>query len=58
MAFFLYEKQLAQKFFAAHVRAKRMGVTGDVMARDSQSSAGYWEIVKDALADLVRVMMI
>ena len=58
LPFFLYEKQLAQKFFAAHVRAKRMGVTGDVMARDSQSSAGYWEIVQDALADLVRIMMV
>jgi len=27
------------------------------MARDSQSSAGYWEIVRDALADLVRIMI-
>ena len=27
------------------------------MARDSQASAGYWEIVRDALADLVRIMM-
>ena len=30
---------------------------GDVMARDSQASAGYWEIVQDALADVVRVML-
>ena len=57
LTFFLYEKHLAQKFFNAHVRAKRMGVTGDVMARDSQASAGYWEIVQDALSDLVRIML-
>ena len=34
-----------------------MGVTADVMARDSQASSGYWEIVRDALADLVRIML-
>jgi len=34
-----------------------MNVTGDVMARDSQASAGYWEIVQDSLADLVRIML-
>ena len=34
-----------------------MGITGDVMARDSQVSAGYWEIVQDSLADLVRIML-
>jgi len=28
------------------------------MARDSQASAGYWEIVQDALADLVRIMLV
>ena len=56
LPFFLYERFLAHKFFWAQVRAKRMGVTRDVMARDSQASAGYWEIVQDALADLVRVM--
>ena len=27
------------------------------MARDSQASAGYWEIVQDALADVVRIML-
>ena len=58
LAFFLYEKHLAMKFFNAHVRAKRMGVTGDVMVRDSQSSAGYWEIVQDSLADVVRIMLV
>ena len=57
LAFFLYEKYLAMKFFAAHTRAQRMGITGDVMARDSQTSAGYWEIVQDGLADLVRIML-
>ena len=57
LAFFLYERYLAGRFFFAQVRAKRMGVTGDVMARDSQASAGYWEIVQDSLADLVRIML-
>ena len=58
LAFFLYEKQMAMKYFAAHSRAQRMGVTADVMTRDSQSSTGYWEIVRDALADLVRIMLL
>ena len=58
LAFFLYEKHLAMKYFGAQARAKRMGVTGDVMARDSQASSGYWEIVQDALADLVRIMLV
>ena len=57
LPFFLYEKHLAAKFFAAHNRAKSMGVTADVMTRDSQASSGYWEIVQDALADLVRIML-
>ena len=34
-----------------------MKLIGDVMARDSQASAGYWEIVQDALADVVRIML-
>ena len=46
------------KFFAAHTRAQRMGITGDVMARSSQTSTGYWEIVQDSLADLVRIMLV
>ena len=57
LPFFIYEKQLANKFFTAQCRAQRMNVTGDVMARDSQASCGYWEIVQDALADLVRIML-
>ena len=44
-------------YFSAHTRAQRMGITGDVMARDSQVSAGYWEIVQDSSADLVRIML-
>jgi hypothetical protein len=56
LAFFLYEKHLAHKYFAAHTRSKRMGVAADVMARGSQTSTGYWEIVQDALADFVRIM--
>ena len=56
LPFFLYEKHMAMKYFAAQTRAKTMGLTGDVLARDSQSSIGYWEIVQDSLADLVRIM--
>ena len=58
LAFFLYEKQMAMKYFSAHTRAQRMNVTADVMTRDSQASTGYWEIVRDALADLVRIMLL
>ena len=57
LAFFLYEKHLANKFFAAHVRAQKMGITADVLTRDSQTSSGYWDIVQDSLADLVRIML-
>ena len=57
LSFFLYEKSMAQKFFAAQCRGQRMGVTADVMVRDSQQSSGYWDIVQEALADLVRIMV-
>lgn len=57
LSFFLYEKAMAQKFFAAQTRAQRMGVTADIMVRDSQMSSGYWDIVQEALADLVRIMV-
>ena len=57
LAFFLYEKQLAMKYFAAHSRAQRYGITADILTRDSQGSAGYWEIVQDSLADLVRIQL-
>ena len=57
LAFFLYEKHLAMNFFSAHTRAQRMGITGDVMARDSQASAAYWAIVQDSLADLMRIIL-
>ena len=40
LPFFLYEKFLAMKYFAAQTRAKSMGLTGDVLARDSQASTG------------------
>ena len=56
LAFFLYECHLAHKYHHAHTRGQKYGVTADVMCRDSQFSAGYWEVVQDALADLVRVM--
>ena len=45
LSFFLYEKHLATKYFNAQNRAKAMGVTGDIMTRDSQTSTGYWGIV-------------
>ena len=38
--------------------SQRMGITTDVLTRDSQASSGYWEIVQDALADLVRIMLL
>ena len=34
-----------------------MGVPAGVMARDSQASSGYWDIVQDSLADVVRIML-
>ena len=43
LPFFLYERHIAQKFFAAQTLARRMGLTADVMARDSQASSGYWD---------------
>ena len=58
LAFFLYEKSLAMKYFSAHALGQRRGITGDVLARDSQMSAGYWEIVQSSLADLVRIMLL
>jgi len=58
LSFLLYEKHLANKFFHAQVRAQQLGVTADVLTRDSQTSSGYWEIVQDALADLVRIMLL
>jgi hypothetical protein len=57
LPFFLWEKQQAGKYFHAQVRAKHMGLTADVLMRDSQSSSGYWDVVQDALADLVRIML-
>ena len=40
LSFFMYEKSMAQKYFSANVRAQKLGVTADVMARNSQASAG------------------
>ena len=57
LAFFLYGKQLAGRFFASQVRGKRHWATAHVMARSSQSSAGYLEVVHDALAGLVPNML-
>ena len=58
LAFFLYERSMANKFFASQHISKRMGITADVLTRDSQTSTGYWDVVQDALADLVRVMLL
>jgi len=37
-----------QNLYLQHLQLS-LGVTGDVMTRDSQASAGYWEIVQDML---------
>ena len=37
---------------------QRMGITADVLTRNSQASQGLWEIVQDTHADLVRVMLL
>ena len=37
LAFFMYEKWMAMKFFHGQVRAQRMGITADVLTRDSQA---------------------
>ena len=58
LLFFLCEKLLANKYFNAQCRAKRTGLTADIMTRDSQTSSGYWEIVQDTLAVLVRIMLV
>ena len=39
------------------MRASQLNVTADVLTRDSQASSGYWDIVQDSLADLVRIML-
>ncbi len=57
LSFFLYERSLAAKYFAARVLAKQRGLTADVLARDSQTSTGYWENVQHAVADVVRVQL-
>jgi hypothetical protein len=57
LTFFLYERHLAEKCFAAQCRAQDMGITADILTRDSQGSSSYWDIVQDSLADLVRVQL-
>ena len=58
LAFFMYEKNMAHKMFQAQCIARDRNLTADVLMRDSQASSGYWEIVQDALADLVRIMLL
>ena len=53
----MHEKWMGMKLCHAQVRAQRMGVTADIMARDSQASNGYGETVRDSLADLARIQM-
>ena len=57
LAFFLDEKMLAMKWFAAHTRAQRFGITADIMTRDYQGSSGFYDNHQDALADLVRIQL-
>ena len=57
LTFFLYERHLAEKHFAAQCRAQDMGITADILTRDSQGSSSYWDIVHDSLADLVRIQL-
>ena len=45
-------------YFVAQTRAKQLGITGDILVRWSQSSTGFWDIVQDSLADLVRIMLV
>jgi hypothetical protein len=45
------------KYFNAQNRAKDLGLTADVLTRDSQTSSGYWDIVQDSCSDLVRIML-
>ena len=40
------EEHFAMKFFSAKTRAPRLGITGDVIARDSQTTTGYGEVVQ------------
>ena len=56
LVFFMYERFVAQKFFYAHKRANDFDLTADIMVRHSSMTTGYWEIVQDALADVVRSM--
>ena len=58
LAFFLYERSLANKFYNAHLIARERNLTADVLMRHSQVSTGYWEVVQDTGADVVRVMML
>ena len=57
LSFFLCENHLAMKYFYAQEQGKKLGLTGDVLTRDSQTSAGYWAIVQDSIADLARIML-
>ena len=57
LAYWMYEKWMAMQRFHAQVRAQRMGVTADVMTRDSQVSSGHWERLRDCLAGLARIQM-
>ena len=57
LAFFLYERSLANKFYNAHLLARERNLTADVLMRHSQVSTGYWDVVQDTGADVVRVMM-
>ena len=57
LASFLYERSLANKFYNAHLLAHERNLTADVLMRHSQVSTGYWDVVQDTGADVVRAMV-
>ena len=52
------ERHLANKLYNAHLLARERSITADVLMRHSQVSTGYWDVVQDTGADVVRVMML
>ena len=58
LAFLLCEREQANKFFAGQHMGRRMGITADMLTRDLQASQRYWGIEQDALADLVRIILL
>ena len=57
LAFLLYEKMLAKRYYQAHVKAEREQLPAHVFTRSKQDTTAYWDHEQDALADLVRIML-